>query len=66
MFECQFDANLNFELILNAEVPSIIRSGSHDDRNITLISWDKYLEQNQTEPWQIFDTVACRGIEDSK
>ena len=66
MFGCEFDADLNFKLVVNAQVPSINKVHNYDERNITLISWEKYLEKNDTGPWQIFDTVACRGVVDRK
>ena len=65
MFECEFDAD-TFELTVNAQVPGIVRKHDYDERNITLISWEKYLEKNDTGPWLIFDETKCKGAEDRK
>merc|ERR1719334_732288 len=62
-FSCEFDSQ-TFELTVDAQVAAIVRKHDYDERNITLISWEKYQQKNDSGPWLIFDETECRGVED--
>ena len=61
-FNCDFGDGPSYQLSVLAKVPPIVRFHDWDNRNITLVSWDAYLEHNAAEPWLIFDESACKGI----
>ena len=65
-FNCNFNAANGFALTVNAQVPSIIRHDTSDNRNITLISWDAYKGHNSSDPYNIFDGSLCHGENERK
>ena len=60
-FFCNFDPEDSFRLTVGAIIPDVKRDSAADNRTVTLINYDTFLEHAEDSPVQMFHDSDCLG-----